>query len=84
MHRAAATSLCVIAVHGLTGIASYAVQGRSIDYATAGLFISGGVAGVQVGEWWCTRLPRERLMRIFALMILAIAVLLFVENVVKL
>jgi uncharacterized membrane protein YfcA len=84
MHRAAATSLCVIAVHGLTGILSYAVQGRPIDYNTAGLFIAGGFFGVQIGEWWCTRLSRKWLMRIFAVMILAIALLLMAENLPKL
>ena len=84
MHRAAATSLCVIAVHGLTGVASYALQNRPIDYNTAGLFIAGGVAGVQIGERWCARLSRERLMRIFAAMILGIALLLLAQNLPKL
>lgn len=84
MHRAAATSLCVIAVHGMTGIASYTIQNRPIDYKTAGLFIAGGFIGVKIGEWWCGRLPRERLMRIFAVMILAIAALLLAENLPKL
>jgi uncharacterized membrane protein YfcA len=84
MHRAAATSLCVIAVHGLTGIASYAIQNRPIDYYTAGLFIVGGFVGVRFGEWTGHKFSRERLMRIFAVMILAIAVLLMVENIPRL
>lgn len=84
MKVAAATSLCVIAVQGMTGVASYALQNRPIDYYTAGLFIAGGVVGVQLGERWCASLSRERLMRIFAAMILGIALLLLIQNVPKL
>lgn len=83
MHRAAATSLCVIAINGLSGMASYAIQHRPIDYPTAMAFILGGTAGVQGGEWLAGRLSRGRLMKVFAVMVWGISIILLIENVPK-
>lgn len=83
MHRAASTSLCVIAMNGLTGMVSYAVQHRPIDYPTTAAFIIGGIVGVRGGGWLAGRVSRGWLMKAFAVMVWGIALVLLVENVKK-
>ncbi len=81
IHRAIATSLCIIAANGLAGMASYAIQGREIDYMIAGWFTIGGIIGVQGGKKLGKRLDQGLLMKVFAVVILGIAGLVIVKNI---
>lgn len=81
IHRAVATSLCIIAANGMTGMASYAVQGREIDYAITAWFTVGGVIGIQGGKKLGKRLDQNLLMKVFAVVIIIIAGLVIAENI---
>ena len=50
IHRAVATSLLVIALVSASGVASYLVAGRPLPLALTGLFVAGGVAGMELGH----------------------------------
>ena len=50
IHRAVATSLLVIALVGASGVASYLAAGRPLPLALTGLFVAGGLAGMELGH----------------------------------
>jgi uncharacterized protein len=81
IHRAVATSLCIIAANGMAGMASYAIQGREIDYMITGWFTLGGVLGIQGGKKLGKRLDQGLLMKVFAVVIIGIAGFVIAENI---
>lgn len=74
MHRAIATSLLVIALVSVSGVASHLYAGRSIALETAALFVAGGVVGMFVGSTLGRQMPGALLQRVFAIAIVAVAV----------
>lgn len=81
IHRAVGTSLMVIALVSISGIASQIVAGREISPGITGLFVFGGIAGLLTGQQIGHRLPGPLLQKLFAIAILAVAVFVIVRNV---
>jgi uncharacterized membrane protein YfcA len=73
IHRAIATSLGVIALISLAGVSSHVVAGRTLNWAVTGLFVLGGVGGLLAGHRLAKRMPAERLQRVFAGLIVVVA-----------
>lgn len=80
IHRAVATSLLVITLIGISGVASAVVSGREIDWALTGLFIVGGVAGMFVGRGLTRYLGGARLQLVFAGAMVATGIFLVIEK----
>ena len=74
LSRAVGTSLLVMSLVGLAGVAGHLWQGREIPWELTLLFVAGSVPGLFVGSALTRRLSRPLLSRIFAVMILAVAV----------
>lgn len=80
IHRAVGTSLLVIALVSASSIAAMVAQGRSIDPAITGLFVTGGVAGLFAGQRLGRRLSGPVLQKVFAFAILLVAAFVIVKN----
>jgi uncharacterized membrane protein YfcA len=80
MGTAIATSLLVISINGAVGVASYALQGRPIDYSVAGMFIAGGLAGMWLGQKAGGRLNERALARLFTIVLILVAGFLLYKN----
>ncbi len=77
---AIATSLLVISINGAIGVASYALHGRAIDYAVAGVFVAGGLGGMWLGQKVGGKLDERMLARVFAVALMLVAGFLFYKN----
>ena len=77
-HEATGTSLAVIGVVALFGVAAFAGLGR-IDWLHAALVGLPAMAGAMVGVWAQQRLSSRLLSLLFALFLLAVAVRLYAE-----
>jgi uncharacterized membrane protein YfcA len=79
VRSAVATSLVIIAVTGLAGLASHLAAGATLDVdltlALAGSTAAGALAGALIGK----RLPQAALGRAFAVVILLVSTLLLVD-----
>ena len=73
IHRAVATSLMVIFLISVSGVASYVASGGQLSWALAGLFAVGGVVGMQLGSRVSTRLSGPVLQQVFATAMVAVA-----------
>lgn len=79
--NAIGSSLLGVASFGMTTATNYALAGQ-IDWPVAGLFIAGGILGGMAGMWGAIRLSARRgvLTRLFALMLIIMAVQMFATN----
>ncbi len=73
VHRAVATSLLVIALISASGLASYLLTGRPLGLELTFLFVTGGVVGMVFGTRLSRRFSGPRLQRLFAVVIVAVA-----------
>jgi hypothetical protein len=80
IHRAVGTSLMVIAMVSVSGIASQLGAGRSLSLEVTGLFVAGGIAGLFTGQQIGRRLSGPVLQKVFVVAILAVAVYVIVRN----
>ncbi|WP_435018260.1 sulfite exporter TauE/SafE family protein [Tundrisphaera sp. TA3] len=80
IHRAVATSLLVIALVSASGVASYLLAGRSLPPALTGLFLAGGLAGVELGTLAGRRLGGPGLQKLFAAAMVAVAAFIFLKG----
>lgn len=74
IHKAVATSLLVIVMVSISGVASHFAAGRGIPLEITGLFALGGVIGMALGGQLAKQLPAATLQKIFATGIVAVAV----------
>lgn len=74
LSRAVGTSLLVMSLVGLAGVAGHLLQGREVPWEVTLLFVAGSVPGLFIGSALTRQLPRALLSKIFAAMILAVAV----------
>jgi len=74
IHKAVATSLLVIVLVSLSGVASHFAAGRGISLEITGLFVLGGVIGMLLGGLVSNKLPAPVLQKIFATGIVAVAI----------
>lgn len=81
VHRAVATSLMVIALISASGLASHLVAGQSVALGITGLFVLGGVLGVELGSRLGRRLSGAGLRRTFAAAMVAVASFIVLQSV---
>ncbi len=74
LSRAVGTSLLVMSLVGLAGVAGHLLQGREVPWEVTLLFVAGSVPGLFIGSALTRQLPRALLSKIFAAMILAVAI----------
>ena len=80
IHRAVGTSLMVIALVSVSGVAAQAWAGRVIDPVVTGSFVAGGIAGLFAGQRIGRRLSGPALQKVFVVAILAVAAFVIVRN----
>lgn len=81
IHRAVATSLLVIAMVSASGVASQLAAGRPPPWALTGLFVAGGVAGMELGALAGRRLGGPGLQKIFASAMVAVAAFIVLKSI---
>jgi uncharacterized membrane protein YfcA len=84
MKEAIATSLFIIFLFGMFGLASYLIQGREINLLISGIFVLGGSVGGIIGAFYAKRIDQMWLRRIFSVFIILIGLSIFIENLIKL
>lgn len=80
IHRAIGTSLMVIALVSVSGVTSHLWTRGAIPWEMAALFVTGGVAGLFVGQAIAGRLSGPTLQRVFAAAMLLVAAFIIVRN----
>lgn len=80
IHRAVGTSLMVISLVSVSGVASHLWVGRAIAPDITGLFVVGGIAGLFAGQSIGRRLSGPVLQKVFVVAILAVAAFVIVRN----
>ena len=83
MQQAVGTSLVVIAMNSLAGFMGHLGDG-ALDAPALIVFVVAGLAGTFAGARLAHRLPADRLRRIFAVFVIALAVFLLYDNLPKL
>ncbi len=74
IHKAVATSLLVIVLVSISGVASHFANGREISLEVTSLFVLGGVVGMFFGGLLGKRLPASVLQKVFASGIATVAI----------
>jgi len=80
IHRAVGTSLMVIALVSVSGLASQWYSGREISPGITALFVLGGMGGLFLGQRIGRRLPGPVLQKTFVVAILAVATFVIGRN----
>ena len=80
IHRSVGTSLMVVALVSVSGVASQLWAGRAIAPVITALFVIGGIAGLFTGQQIGRRLSGPALQKVFVVAILAVAVFVILRN----
>lgn len=80
IHRAVGTSLMVVALVSVSGVASQIWAGRDISPMITGLFIAGGIGGLFLGQSIAKRLSGPMLQKVFAVAILGVAAFVILRS----
>ncbi len=80
IHRAVGTSLMVIAMVSVSGVASQLWAGHAISPVVTVLFVIGGIAGLFAGQQIGRRLSGPALQKVFVVAILAVAAFVIIRN----
>jgi len=80
IHRAVGTSLMVIALVSVSGVASQLWAGHAISPVITVLFVIGGISGLFVGQQIGRRLSGPALQKAFVVAILAVAAFVIIRN----
>ncbi|CAN5183746.1 sulfite exporter TauE/SafE family protein [soil metagenome] len=80
IHRAVATSLLVIFLIALSGVAAHLAHGQQFPMPVTALFIGGGFAGMFAGGALRSRLSGPALQRLFAVAMWVVAAFLLARN----
>lgn len=74
MHRAVATSLCIIVINSISGFYKHqqllSGAGRALDWHVIGLFVLVGALGSLAGNMVARRVPRHRLRQAFGVFLI--------------
>ena len=80
IQRAIATSLLVIALIGVSAVASHLIAGQTVPAGTTTLFALGSIAGFSAGSAISNMLSPARLEKIFAVVMLLMGAFLILRN----
>jgi uncharacterized membrane protein YfcA len=80
IHRAVATSLLVIFLISLSGVAAHVAHRQQFPLPITALFISGGFAGMFAGNALRARLPASMLQKVFAVGMWLVATYMLARN----
>ena len=80
MQRAIGTSLLVITLVSVAGVAAHLLAGRDIPLEATGYFVVGGVLGMFAGTWAGWYLSGPLLQKVFAAAIIAVAIFVVVRS----
>lgn len=80
IQRAVGTSLLVISLVSLSGVASLLAVERAMPWGVVVWFASGSVVGLLLGGKWAQRLGGPTLQRVFAVAILGVGLFVIVRN----
>ena len=80
IHRAVGTSLMVISLVSVSGVASQVWAGRGIAPVVTLLFVMGGIAGLFAGQQIGRRLSGPVLQKLFVVAILVVAAFVIIRN----
>lgn len=80
MHRAVPTSLLVIAIISTSGTLAYLLSGRPLAMSVTLPFVLGGLGGMVVGGRLSRRLAGPHLQKLFALLMVGVAVFMLIEE----
>jgi len=80
IHRAVGTSLMIVALVSVSGVASHVWAGRPLSLNVVALFVLGGLAGLFVGQAIGRRLSGPVLQKTFAVAILGVAAFVVLRN----
>lgn len=80
IHQAVATSLLVIALVSASGVASHLAAGRPLPLLLTGLFVAGGLAGMELGTLAGHRLGGPGLQKLFAAAMVAVAAFILAKS----
>lgn len=81
VHRAIATSLLVIFLISLAGVAASLTHGQNWPWQLAGFFLVGGLGGMTSGSVIRNRLPPRQLQKVFAIAMWFVAAFMLAKNV---
>ncbi len=81
MHRSVATAMPVVALIGMAAVAGHFLAGQRVPVAVTLLFAAGGVLELQLGSRLAKRLPVRWTQRVFAMLVLLMAILMILENI---
>ena len=81
MRRAVGTSLLVITIVSLTTLLLQTLDGVEIPLITTSLFSAGSIAGLLLGSGLAHLLAGPRLQKVFATMILLVAIFIITKTV---
>ncbi|QDU98894.1 sulfite exporter TauE/SafE family protein [Lignipirellula cremea] len=82
IHRAVGTSLLVIFLVSISGVASYLATGQALAVETTLQFLVGGLSGVWLGGLAAKRLKGATLQKIFATAVMLVAVFVIFKTMV--
>ncbi|MCE4628373.1 MAG: sulfite exporter TauE/SafE family protein [Desulfurococcales archaeon] len=80
MKEAVGTSLLIIFFNGLSGLASYTLQGRPLELSVTGVFVVGGALGGYLGARLASRLSDRALRIAFAALVYVIAIYIIARS----
>ena len=80
MLKAVGTSLISVGTFGVMASATYLVEGDYVDPVISVLYLLGGIAGGWVGAKIASSLPRGTLRKVFAVIIIAVAIYIMYKN----
>ncbi|HOB63393.1 MAG TPA: sulfite exporter TauE/SafE family protein [Candidatus Competibacteraceae bacterium] len=83
MHRAVPTSLLVIAIISVSGTLAYLLSGRPLALGVTIPFVLGGLAGMAVGVRLSRRLAGPQLQKLFALLMVGVAIFTLIEEIYR-
>jgi uncharacterized membrane protein YfcA len=81
MQRAIGTSLLVITLVSLSGIAGHFLAVGTVPWTLTGMFLAGSLAGLAAGSCLASRLAGPRLQQVFATAIVLVGVFVIVRNI---
>jgi uncharacterized membrane protein YfcA len=80
IHRGVTTSLLIVALVSASGLAAHIFGGGYLPADVALRFTAGSLAGLAIGAWLVARMNRVALQRVFALVIVAIGLLVVAKS----